>query len=236
MKKLYISFILLFGFLTFTPQVALGDSAFYLSPREKQEIERQTKKELQCLYEKKAKLPKKYTGSNIKLETIPYRRIVNFRIPFDYPSTKILYFCGLKHCFNRVVESIVNDCNEYVVLKQYNHQGFRGDKYVYNITEVPPGSYLKYLPKTNELKILPPLEDLQQTLPPIESKYKEIVKNQSYKAELEYKLQKKREFRNQKIKETIKQISSIIGILLGSAFIAILVIIIIRKTIKKLKL
>lgn len=235
MKKLYIGLILLFVFLSFVPQITLGDSIVFLSSQEKQEIEKRTQKELQCLYEKKLKLPKKYAGPNIKLETIPYKGTINFRTPFDYPSTKILYFCGLQNCYNRVISSVVNNCNEYVVLKTDNFQGFRGNRHVYNITEVPPGSYLKYLPKTNELKILPPLEDLQQTLPPIESKYKEIVKNQSYKAELEYKLAKKREFRNQKIKETIKQICSVIGILLGSFVIAILVIIIIRKTIKKLK-
>ena len=89
MKKLYIGFILLFGFLTFVPQIALGDM---ITPeREKYEEQKRQRREilqekaLACLSEKKAKISGKYEGQNLKLETRACRE-------YDCYSTNMKYF------------------------------------------------------------------------------------------------------------------------------------------------
>ena len=263
MKKLNIFLILLLGLLAFAPQIALADSISPIPYEERQKINEQKEKDLRCLYERKSKIPKKYNGSNIQLETIPHlgypyisynkekseistkhtdsgrklltqsRSFSQFHYRADYPETKILYFCGLKNCFNRVVESIVNNCKEYVVL-EVGTPGFDRKDYVFDITEVPQGSYLKYLPQTNELKILPPLEDLQQTLPPLESEYKEIIKNQLEKWKAEGELKRQQKIKKQIVKEKIKEKISVIAILLGIVLVSLSVVVLIRKIRKAL--
>ena len=58
MKKIFISLILLFGFLVSVPQVALGDIPTPLTSQQKYEIEENNKKESNYLHEKDVKREK----------------------------------------------------------------------------------------------------------------------------------------------------------------------------------
>ena len=71
MKKLSISFVLLFGFLIFVPQIAMADVALppgFISEQKRKEIENDLKKQYSaCLQEHKSKLPKEYKGPNLTI-------------------------------------------------------------------------------------------------------------------------------------------------------------------------
>ncbi len=173
MKKLYIGFILLFGFLTFVPQVAVGDIPIILSPQEEQKLKEDKQKSLTCLNEKKAKVPSKYEGPNLKLETIP-----NYKFQFSSPGTNMKYYIDpvgivgvrtknihyrlpekrLKEVLkqNYVLTSIVQNCVEYITIHETNPS--RENSYAYNVTNVPPNSYLKYIPETSEMQVITPTD------------------------------------------------------------------------------
>ena len=168
MKKLYISFILIFGFLTFVPQIALGDEPFQMPLQQIEKIKKEQAKELQCLQEKKLKISKKYTGGNLKqeivkdfqesrlaVETIKPKTIGGKEYMYHgehvltgSPQTKNSYtldFYG--HSFDN--HSVVVNCKEYIITTEKRDGG-------YDITNVPVGSYLKYIPETKEMQVLPP--------------------------------------------------------------------------------
>lgn len=170
MKKLYIGFILLFGFLAFVPQIALGDRIVLprISETEAREIQKEQTKELECLKKKKSKINEEYTGPNLVSQAVPnYKRgeralvlykernISGKTIYIGSPSTTNQYYIenvrGVG--IGGVAISIVSDCKEYVMNSDY--EGF-------DVTYVPPGSYLKYIPRTEEVQVFSPSEAEEQ--------------------------------------------------------------------------
>ena len=162
MKKLYIGFILLFGFLTFVPQVVVGDIPIILSPQEEQKLKEGKQKSLACLNEKKANIPAKYEGPNLKLETISQGKFQFFspgtnmkyyidpigilevrKKNIDYRQYYKHYETKLKEVLkqNYTLTSIVQNCVEYVTICETDPS--RRNNYAYNVTNVPPNSYLK---------------------------------------------------------------------------------------------
>ncbi|MBO4707483.1 MAG: hypothetical protein J5594_02855 [Elusimicrobiaceae bacterium] len=51
------------------------------------------------------------------------------------------------------VNSFVSDCREYVTVYSNGHRAFRS-AYGYDVTDVPPGSYLKFIPETKEVQVI----------------------------------------------------------------------------------
>lgn len=253
MKKLYIGLILLFVFLSFVPQIALGDLIIIPEKEEIQKVKKQYEKDLLCINEKKAHLSEKYIGTNLKPENyknIPYI----FYDLHDHPglyktdlSSKKqyevdTYFNELDNFdnpihfhFNRQEPdfglikqtSLVYNCKEYVMLYSYS-QPEGGRVYTnitaYDVTNVPPGSYLKYISETKEFQVLSPTDKSYKKI--IESQKKQLEKrNERIKAQKE----QQRIIRNYKIKTTILNIIFVIGVI---ALLAIFV----KNIVKKLKL
>lgn len=208
MKKFFIPLVLLFGFFVFVPQIAMGDGVFYLSPQQKREIEENNKKELNCLYEKKAKLPSEYFGTDIKPKEIIFgsggfafknedtnsknlRRRLAWIYGGKWLTTNISYSINpednLSHEFYSAnkysVMSVVYKCTEYVVMRKKTiDMPYPG--YLYDVTNVPLGSHLKYIPETHEMQIINPAS----------KEYEQIIKEQmipkktlSEKAEEDFK-------------------------------------------------
>ncbi|MBO7605544.1 MAG: hypothetical protein J6S61_03660 [Elusimicrobiaceae bacterium] len=234
MKKLYMSFILLFAFVVFAPCFAEADVAIPPSPeeiarynKELQLAKEQNKKDIECLSEIKEDIPKEYKGPNLKIEkNIPQ---VFLRYDIDSSTQNIYYVDTYLHVFgnffdkyNRPVFGLrmkigqAYNCKEYILLNnrpvledgQYNF--IEHVPVAYDITDVPPGSYLKYIPETEEFQVLPPTEE----------SYKEIMKGQMEKSQkrnktLRAKQNKKVEQDKFKQKEKIKNIISCIIFAMG---------------------
>ncbi|MBO7605250.1 MAG: hypothetical protein J6S61_02120 [Elusimicrobiaceae bacterium] len=191
MKKFPVCFILLFVFLAFTPQIALGDlilpSSEELEEQKKAEIKRIKilKKELQCLYEKKLKLPQKYSGPNLKVERVFYDGS-----DFSYKGNtgnEYVLEKTTKGIYNPIREGFIGrDCTEYIE--------FSNNLWFYNVTDVPVGSRLRYIPETEEMEVLPPANDSEKKFM---SEQKERMRK-SYEY-TEQKNKKKREERNKNI-------------------------------------
>lgn len=245
MKKLYISFILLFSFLAFVPQIAVGDLIIIPEKEEIQKVKKQYEKDLLCINEKKAHLSEKYIGTNLKPENyknIPYifydlhdhpglyktdlsskkqyevDIYLNELDNFDNP----IYFNRQKPNFGLIKQtSLVYNCKEYVMLYSYS-QPEGGRVYTnitaYDVTNVPPDSYLKYIPETKEFQVLPPTEESYKEI--IESQKKQLEKrNERIKAEQKSQKEQERIKRNDKIKTTILNIIFVIGVLLLAGII-----------------
>lgn len=74
----------------------------------------------------------------------------------------------------RIKSGFAYDCKEYIILRsrKFVEEGkFKVERdisSIYDVTDVPPGSYLKFIPKTEEFQVLPPTAE----------SYKEIIKSQ----------------------------------------------------------
>ena len=175
MKKLYIAFILLFGFLTFVPQIALGDLIGHKQVRRKsEEIIALQEKEWKCLNKKKSKLPEKYNGPSLKVENVPCRAPIihsNAR-PENNTYTQTMatkwldykqnnYFYTLEKEDGKVNNqlSCIANCKEYIVIgiQQDNWRRVIG----VDVTDVPAGSHLKYMPGIKEVQVFPPTEEFK---------------------------------------------------------------------------
>ncbi|MBO4707655.1 MAG: hypothetical protein J5594_03760 [Elusimicrobiaceae bacterium] len=207
MKKLSISFILLFGLFTFVPQIALGDVVTSYSLEETHKLSNEVIESFMCFYKKKLNTPTNYKGQNLKLIEVPYYtypRDFEYK-PTNIPSYKYLTdaylnvqdICNLfpdkteemeeeyfptSVCDNGVckeqkpsktcrytkyknynddnkktaeynLDSFVSGCKEYVTVYKHSHYMIR-DAYGYDVTNVPPGSYLKFIPETKELQVI----------------------------------------------------------------------------------
>jgi len=202
MKKLYMGFVLLFGFLIFVPHIAAA-TRITLSPEQEQEVKKQVQKNLNCLNERKAKLPVKYEGPNLKLTTIPrYFGISNIStgtdIKYYIDSVAIAEINGrnkdrfdeqqLKHMLSKkytMKGGILGEgCTEYIHI--CHNDGYAGF-WAYDVTNVPPNSYLKYIPETSEMQVITPAD----------KKYKKFMDEykKSEKLPQEERLQEKRELK-----------------------------------------
>lgn len=162
MKKLYFVFILIFGFLAFVPQIALGDSAVS-SQKIMKKIKEDKAKALACVHNRKANFPTKYEGQNLKLQYLPHYGRES--LP---PTTNIEYFIdpasflklGKPPAIKELEEkpyktnSIANaECSEYVIIPFTGYIPI-----VYYVGDVPPNSYLKYIPETSEMQVITPTD------------------------------------------------------------------------------
>ena len=71
-----------------------------------------------------------------------------------------------------IVRSVICGCNDYI----YIHFGQGTTEYGYDVTDVPIGSYLKFIPETKELQVISPKDGA----------YEEIIKNQKELSDLAY--------------------------------------------------
>ncbi|MBO4707145.1 MAG: hypothetical protein J5594_01110 [Elusimicrobiaceae bacterium] len=203
MKKLHINFVLLFVFVIFVPCLVRADIArmptreeMARHNKELQLAKEQSKKDIQCVLKRKADLSKEYKGPNLKMEKVtPHlMRGVDFSTKNTYyVDTYLHVFGNYFDKYNRPISGLrmkpglAYNCKEYIILNnrpmiengQYNFK--EHTSVAYDVTDVPPGSYLKYIPETEEFQILPPTE----------ASYKEIMKGQT----------KKFKKRNERLKE-----------------------------------
>ncbi|MBR4682017.1 MAG: hypothetical protein IKP06_01750 [Elusimicrobiaceae bacterium] len=208
MTKKSLFFTLLFVFLTFVLQLAVA-TQITLSPEEEQKVRKQIQEKLNCLNEKKEKLPAKYEGPNLKLKSMPR----NFDVANISTSTGMEYYIdsaavveigkknkdtlpskyilSKKYTTKRGVVS--GECAEYI---QIHHiDGYAGF-WAYEVTNVPPNSYLKYIPETSEMQVITPANE----------EYKKFIteyKRQEKKREEERPQREKDKRRTEKISEKI---------------------------------
>ena len=144
MKKLYISLILLFGFLAFVPTQALADSIGNSNVRER--------REQKCVKEKKKNLPNEYTGPNLKNmgERDALARFVDSGNKYFLDGKKVdgKVMIGYQPRFGHI------SCTECIFVNE--------DKYI--TTDVPPNSYLNYLPETQEIQVIDPSNEEYEIL------------------------------------------------------------------------
>ncbi len=252
MKKFFIPLILLCGFFVLIPQSILADVIIPVSNKEKQETEKQYKQDLICVNKIKAKLPQKYIGPNLKAKKqseTPYIFYTLYKQPWENInlSTENEYmidsYSNALDVFDRfpfqheepVIGitrqlSVVYDCREYIMLYNYTQveNGPGGVVIImYDVTDVPPGSYLKYITDKKEFKVLAPTQESYQEI--IESQKKELKnRNERLKVEQKRKIEQQKLIKKEKVKDKISIIVFVIGII-------ILVIILIKSDFERFK-
>ena len=175
MKKLYFTSILILGFLAFVPQVNSADSLPSATIQKlkqtkalqtKEQAEQNKQKNLLCLLDKKLKLSAKYKGSNLKLQTISIKKT-------NLEKTTFKYFLVDE---NTTAENLVYEYSQTIGCKEYIVIGPSWEEnnayYVYDVTNVPPNSYLQYIPKKSEMKVLPPTDKENKNI--VEKQIEEI--------------------------------------------------------------
>lgn len=174
MTKKSLFFAFLFGFLTFVSQLAIATQVT-LPPAEEQKIRKQVQENLNCLNEKKTKLPAKYQGPNLKLRSIP-RNLdianistatgteyyidsvavveINKKNKDKFNEQQLKYILSRKYIAE--VGVLGRGCAEYIRI--HHMDGYAGF-WAYEVTNVPPNSYLKYIPETSEMQVITPADD-----------------------------------------------------------------------------
>ena len=71
-----------------------------------------------------------------------------------YPIVSFAFYPA-KYVISSYIEMSNNACKEYIAI-YIDKDDIR---YGYNVTNVPPGSYLKYIPQTQEVQVIPPSEN-----------------------------------------------------------------------------
>ncbi len=129
-----------------------------LEPKIKKELKRKDK--LMCIYKKKLNLPKEYKGPNLKLQTDVKGEIFETKLIYNhlYKDTRHPKLSGLQgYGYFSIISYDEEGCAEYWPIKQaasnINELSKKGIGYV-NVTNVPAYSYLKFIPETNEAKVL----------------------------------------------------------------------------------
>ncbi|MBO4707817.1 MAG: hypothetical protein J5594_04610 [Elusimicrobiaceae bacterium] len=197
MKKLYIGFILLFGFLAFAPQVALGDSLPMLSLEKINQMREQQEKELNCF--NKNKLFTGY-GHNLKLEEIKgfqesrYATIIGSgkQALTGSPHTNNKYFLYREGRWPRnilitqykegeweynIIEtpSVVVNCKEYIFVKYKSYKEISKGPHKIHIGETPLGINVSSVQPGSLLKYIPEREEVQVLSPLSEN---DIIKDE----------------------------------------------------------
>lgn len=158
MKKIYIALILLFGFLAFVPQIAVADLLprnIYRNQPSETEIDKaiDQAKLLLCLYNKKINVPQKYQGPILKKQSLPIKgfdvasgfRYFGYGTGTGYPGkhpTKIIGYAAYNG----------DDCFEHLAV-------MFSEPFFYDITNVPPGSYLKYIRGPEDYEVFSPRQN-----------------------------------------------------------------------------
>ena len=163
MKSLYLTLILLFGFLIFAPQAANADvirrSWNTINAPVETEKDRAVNqaKLLLCLYEKKLKVPQKYSGPALRkqaaFDKIQPQVFSGFKYfgyghghgyPGEHP-TKINGYTAYNgtNCFEFFEHTSASSLNTEF----------------YDVTAIPPGSYLKYVRATDSYEVFSPKDN-----------------------------------------------------------------------------
>ncbi|MBO4707044.1 MAG: hypothetical protein J5594_00585 [Elusimicrobiaceae bacterium] len=215
MKNFFISLVLLFSVAIFASQIAVGeptDSA--LNP---QSIPEWKPRIVSCISNKKEQLPKEYIGPNLKLVEVPkeYSIATVVEIKTDANGKKVLtpiehrfipcdpgqsYYVDVQEPYSvEIIKKLskVCDCKEYVEVF-----GSKG----YEVTDVPIGSYLKYIPETKEMQVLPDTEESRKEILERQREQQQIINKR--KEELEKEERKKKEIID-KMDKKIKEIERI---------------------------
>ncbi len=206
MKNFYMPLLLL-GFLAFAPQVAKADlrspagETKWMKDKIKEMADKgyypykggfiskegiiknfqNTKYRadiLLCFYKKKLGLMQDYQNNNLELKEIPEgvtRMNNSFFYNFAYyvdPSgeTEVKKIQGIEYKPLGAVHhgSVLIDCNEYITMGNLG----------YDVTGVPPQSYLKYIPETQEMQVLVPKDYVYRQR--YQSRYKDILPEEPF--------------------------------------------------------
>ena len=176
MKNFFIPLILLFGFTVYFPQFAQGGIIEPgARPLSEAEQDKANAEGISCLSKKKKQLSKDYTGPNLQFIEVPQEHFVDTVISVKTDADGKTVLTPVDQAFARCLftftqnvyyidassigmeNMIVNPgkacgCREYLEL--FN-KGIK-EYYGYDVTDVPPESYLKYIPETKEMQVLPP--------------------------------------------------------------------------------
>ncbi len=141
------------------------------------------KKSFECLGKKKSKLPQKYSGKDIKLKSCDdyknsddennfYYKLCSGSIDFSIMTKNHYFIETFREGSKPHNEAMVRDIDTVLGSKKTSrhnncHEYINFGKYFADITNVPQGSYLKYLPDNDVLKVISPVDE----------DYKNIVKS-----------------------------------------------------------
>lgn len=145
MKKIYLFLVLIIAFILL-PQFSFAD--IVVAPNEGLDYNSVNRSSLSCLRRKKQKI-KNYQGSNLKL-----KRGKLFR---EKVYSGQSYYLSSESQTPTLEESILGDCKDYIVFGTIGEGESKISLY-YDVTEVPPNSFLKYVSDTQELQVFPPRE------------------------------------------------------------------------------
>ena len=182
MKKIYIALILLFGFLAFVPQIAVGDIPSYprrsdvfnldkaLLNRQLKDIS-ERKNEFLCLYRKKLALPQVYDGPNLQLLPYDIGELFGSVTELGYYGRSIMWTSNI----------LQNECRDIIIYREEKNKYSTdlASLNYYDVTDVPPGSYLKFIPETKEMEVWSPRDNyyrqfLQNKIEKINNSTKEV--------------------------------------------------------------
>lgn len=143
MKKIYLFFIILISALFFTP-LCFADMVI----AQNDGLERNTvnKGSLSCLKRKKEKLTV-YKGANLRLKR---GKLFKEKIPSGQN-----YFLSSESQVPTMEGSILGDCRDYIIIGSIG-EGENKIALYYDVTEIPPESFLKYISDSQELEVYPP--------------------------------------------------------------------------------
>ena len=143
MKKIYLFPVLLIAFILL-PQFSFAD--IVVAPNEGLDYNSVNRSSASCLRHKKQKL-KPYQGPNLKLK--------RGRLFREKVSSGQNYYLSSESQTPTLEESILGDCKDYIVFGTIGEGESKISLY-YDVTEVPPNSFLKYVSDTQELQVFPP--------------------------------------------------------------------------------
>ena len=145
MKKLYIFFTLLLAFILL-PQFSFAD--IVVAPNGGADYNSVNRSSVSCLRRKKQKI-NVYNGPSLKLQ-----RGKLFR---EKVSSGQSYYLSSESQTPTLEESYLGDCRDYIIFGTIGEGENRISLY-YDVTDVPPNSFLKYVSDTQELQVFPPRE------------------------------------------------------------------------------
>lgn len=146
MKKLYILFITSILIFVFVPFCCADMVVAQTDELESGAVNRSS---LSCLNRKKSRI-KSYKGNNLQLKR---GKLFKEDILSGYN-----YFLSSESQTPTREGSLLGDCKDYIVIGSIGERPNKIALY-YDVTEVPPNSFLKYISNTQELQVFPPRND-----------------------------------------------------------------------------
>ena len=166
MKKIYFGLFLLFSLFVFVPQIVKANMPLEMEEFYDEQSKIAKEKYYKCLQKYKAQLPKNYVGPNLKAKDLDQFGFYGIN---EYVfGTDNEYFIDIELIYDKVEEtdkgafiktnSAASSCSkEYIDTWKNSY---------YNVIDVPPGSCVKFIPGTKEVKVISPTD----------KEYKNLVK------------------------------------------------------------